>query len=82
VSDVAELRELARQVRELATRSRAAAGELRRAQGVRFVSDPAERYRDHLRDLAGLADGAAGELDDAAAARASSPSRTPTCRGG
>lgn len=68
MSDVGELRDHAERVRALATQTRAAASELRRAEGVDFVSDAAERYREDLRREAGRADAAAGQLDDAARA--------------
>jgi methyl-accepting chemotaxis protein len=68
MSDVRELHDLARHVQDLATQTRAAASQMREAQGVDFVSDAAERYRAELRHQAHNADGAARELDDAARA--------------
>jgi methyl-accepting chemotaxis protein len=68
MSDVAELRELAQHVRELAVQTRGCAGEMRDAQSVEFVSKAADRYREDLRHEANGADSAANELDDAARA--------------
>jgi hypothetical protein len=68
VSDVGELRELARQVHGLSVEATGAASQMRAALGVRFVSDAADRYRQDLRNHAHSADGAAKELEDAARA--------------
>jgi hypothetical protein len=68
VSDVQELRDLAQRMRELAARARNASSQLRSAQGVDFVSNAADRYREDLRHHAGGTDDAANQLDDAARA--------------
>lgn len=68
MSDVDELRALARRVSHLASQTRGAAGQMRTAQGVHFVSKAADRYKEELRDQATTTEGAAHQLDDAAQA--------------
>lgn len=66
LSDVAELRDLAGDARELASQTRGAASRLGSAEGVDFRSRVAERYREQLRNEANVTERAAAQLDDAA----------------